>query len=154
MRVLALDYGSRTVGVAVTDELGLTAQPVETVCRKEENKLRRTYARLEVLCREYGAGLIVIGLPLNMDDTEGERARLARTFGEMIGRRTGLPVEYEDERLTTMEADEILSESGMRKDRRKTVIDQLAAVLILESYLKRTSSTALGGPPSPEGEGK
>ncbi len=137
MRILALDYGSKTVGAAVTDELGLTAQPLETVCRKEENKLRRTYARLEALCREYGVSRIVIGLPLNMDDTEGERACLARAFGETLGRRTGLPVEYEDERLTTMEADGILSETGMRKNRRKTVIDQLAAVLILESYLKR-----------------
>ena len=137
MRILALDYGSKTVGAAVTDELGLTAQPIETVCRKEENKLRRTYARLEEICREYGIESIVVGLPLNMDDTEGERARLARVFGETLKRRTGLPVEYEDERLTTAEADGFLSESGMRKNKRKAVIDQLAAVLILESYMKR-----------------
>ena len=140
MRILGLDYGARTVGVAICDPLGLTAQPLETVFRKEENKLRRTYARLEEICRARGADLLVVGLPLNMDGSEGERARLARDFGATLSRRTGLPVEYEDERLTTREAGELLSESGMPRDRRKTVIDQLAAVLILESYLKRKES--------------
>ncbi|MBQ4425722.1 MAG: Holliday junction resolvase RuvX [Lachnospiraceae bacterium] len=138
MRIIGLDYGSKTVGVAATDALGLTVQPVETVTRREENKLRRTLARIEVLCRELEAGLIVVGLPLNMDETEGERAAKAREFGEKLSRRTGLPVEFEDERLTTEAADEVLEESGMRPEKRKAVIDQLAAVLILESYLSRT----------------
>ncbi len=119
MRVLGLDYGSKTVGVAVTDPLGLTAQPLETIVRKEENKLRRTLARLEALCREYEAERIVLGLPLNMDDTEGERALMTRAFGEKLKLRTGLPVVYEDERLTTAEAEEILREAKVPPGERK-----------------------------------
>ena len=136
-RLLGLDYGSKTVGAAATDALGLTVQPVETIVRKEEKKLRRTLARIETLCREMEIGGVVVGLPLNMDDTEGERAGLAREFGEAVARRTGLPVYYEDERLTTLEADEILDETGFARKDRKEVIDQLAAVLILESYVSR-----------------
>ena len=137
MRILGLDYGSRTVGVAVTDPLGLTAQPLETVVRREENKLRRSLARVETLARELGVGLIVIGLPLRMDGTEGERAEKARAFGTALARRTGLPVVYEDERLTTVEADEVLRETGFDREKRKEVIDQVAASLILRSYLER-----------------
>lgn len=136
-RLLGLDYGSKTVGVAATDALGITVQPVETIVRREEKKLRRTLARIETLCRDMEIGAVVIGLPLNMDDTEGERAAAARDFGEAVARRTGLPVYFEDERLTTMEADEILGETGFARKDRKTVIDQLAAVLILESYVSR-----------------
>ena len=82
-------------------------------------------------------GVVVVGLPLNMDDTEGERAAAARGFGEAVERRTGLPVYYEDERLTTLAADEILDETGFARKDRKEVIDQLAAVLILESFISR-----------------
>lgn len=137
MRILGLDYGSVTVGVAVNDGLGLTVQPVETIVRKEENKLRRTCARIEELVREYGISEIVLGLPLNMDGSEGKRAEKTRVFGDMLARRTGLPVVYQDERLTTVEADEILTDSGIRRQDRKTYIDQIAAVLILEEYLRR-----------------
>ena len=137
MRILGLDYGSETVGVAVNDGLGLTVQPVETIVRKEENKLRRTCARIEELVREYGISEIVLGLPLNMDGSEGKRAEKTRAFGDMLARRTGLPVVYQDERLTTVEADEILTDSGIRRQDRKTYIDQIAAVLILEEYLRR-----------------
>lgn len=140
MRILGLDYGSVTVGVAVNDALGLTVQPVETIVRKEENKLRRTCARIEELIREYGISMLVLGLPLNMDGSEGERAEKARIFGDMLARRTGLPVVYQDERLTTVEADEILAESDVPRSERKTYIDQIAAVLILEDYLGRCSS--------------
>ena len=136
-RILGLDYGSKTVGAAATDALGITVQPVETIFRKEEKRLRRTLARIEVICSELEIAEIVIGLPLNMDGTEGERAEKAREFGEKVGRRTGLPVYFEDERLTTLEADEILDRTGHAKADRKTVIDQLAAVLILESWLSR-----------------
>ena len=136
-RLLGLDYGSKTVGAAATDPLGLTVQPVETIVRKEEKKLRRTLARIEVLCSEMEISAVVVGLPLNMDDTEGERAQLARQFGEAVARRTGLPVYYEDERLTTLEAGEILDETGFARKDRKEVIDQLAAVLILESFISR-----------------
>ena len=136
-RILGLDYGSKTVGAAATDALGITVQPVETIFRKEEKRLRRTLARIEVICSELEIAEIVIGLPLNMDGTEGERAEKAREFGEKVGRRTGLSVYFEDERLTTLEADEILDRTSHAKADRKTVIDQLAAVLILESWLSR-----------------
>ena len=137
MRVLGLDYGSRTVGVAVTDPLGLSAQPLETIVRKEENKLRRTLARLEELCRLYGAERIVVGLPLNMNGSEGERAALARAFGEKLRQKTGLPVDYEDERLTTAEAEEILREAKVPARERKQYLDKMAASLILRSWLEK-----------------
>ena len=136
-RILGLDYGSKTVGAAATDALGLTVQPLETISRQEEKRQRRTLARIAAICSELDIGEIVIGLPLNMDDSEGERAAKAREFGEKVAKRTGLPVHFEDERLTTMEAGEILDETGFGKEGRKRVIDQLAAVLILESWLSR-----------------
>ncbi len=136
-RILGLDYGSKTVGAAATDALGLTVQPLETISRQEEKRLRRTLARIAVLCEEMSIGEIVIGLPLNMDGSEGERAAKAREFGEKVAKRTGLPVHFEDERLTTLEADEILDQTRYARAERKSVIDQLAAVLILERWLSR-----------------
>jgi len=127
MRILGMDYGSKTVGVAVCDPLGIT--------RKEENKLRKTLARIESLIKEYGVETIVLGYPKNMDDTIGERARKTEEFRDMLIRRTGLPVVLWDERLTTIEANEILIESGVRREDRKKVIDKIAATLILQSYL-------------------
>lgn len=135
MRILGLDYGSKTVGVAVCDPLGLTAQGVETITRREENKLRRTLARIEALIAEYEIETIVLGYPKNMDDSIGERARKTETFRDMLVRRTKLPVILWDERLTTIEANEILIQNGIRREDRKKVIDQVAAKLILESYL-------------------
>ena len=135
MRVLALDYGSVTVGVAVSDALGITAQPVETITRKRESMLRRTLARIEELAKQYEAGTIVVGYPLNMDDTVGERARAAEAFAAQVEKRTGLPVVLWDERLTTFEADCTLDETGYGRKDRKKVIDQIAAVLILQEYL-------------------
>lgn len=130
-----MDFGSKTVGVALSDALGLTAQPVETITRKEDNKLRRTYARIEEIIKENDVNKIVIGLPLNMDDSEGERALACRDFAAALERRTGLEVVMWDERLTTVEANEILMESGVKRENRKAVIDQLAAVFILQGYL-------------------
>lgn len=135
MRLLGLDYGSKTVGVAVCDPLGLTAQPLETITRKEENKLRRTLARIESLIAEYEIETIVLGYPKNMDDSIGERAKKTEEFRDMLIRRTGLPVVLWDERLTTIEANEILIESKVRREDRKKVIDKIAAALILESYM-------------------
>ena len=113
MRILGLDYGSRTVGVAVSDPLMLTAQAVETITRKEENKLRRTLARLEVLAKEYEVSGIVIGLPKNMNNTIGDRAEKTMAFGAMVERRTGLKVVYWDERMTTISAERVLIETGI-----------------------------------------
>ena len=137
MRILGLDYGDKTIGVAVSDSAGRMALPVETIHRKEAGKLRRSLARLEELCRQYEVEQIVVGLPLNMDDSEGERAVLCRAFGEKLARRCALPVVYEDERLSSWEAEEVLSAGGVApKDRKKTE-DQIAAALILRSYLER-----------------
>ena len=135
MRILGLDFGSKTVGVAVSDGLLLTAQGVETIERKDENKLRKTCARIEELIREYESTEIVLGLPKNMNNTEGERVEKTKAFGEMLERRTGLPVHYWDERLTTVAAEQILMESGVRRENRKAVIDKVAAGLILQGYL-------------------
>lgn len=135
MRIMALDYGSKTVGVAVCDALGLTAQGVETIVRKEENKLRKTMARLEALSAEYQIEMIVLGYPKNMDDSIGERAKKTEEFRDLLERRLQLPVVLWDERLTTIEANEILIESGVRLEDRKKVIDKIAATLILQSYL-------------------
>lgn len=135
MRIIGLDYGTKTVGVALCDPLGLTAQPVETIKRKEENKLRRTLARIEEIIEEYDVTEIVVGLPKNMDDSVGERALACQEFADKLERRTGLPVTMWDERLTTVAANEVLIESGVRRENRKAVIDQIAAVFILQGYL-------------------
>lgn len=135
MRILGLDYGSKTVGVAVSDPLGLTAQRVETIWRKQENKLRRTLARIEELAAEYGVERIVVGLPKNMNNTMGERAEKTLEFREMLEKRTGLPIVMWDERLTTVAAERTLIEAGVRRENRKEYLDSMAAVLILQGYL-------------------
>ncbi len=135
MRWMGLDYGSRTVGVAVSDPLGVTAQGVETITRQAENKLRRTCARIEELIAEYEVERIIVGLPLNMNGEQGERAQKAKEFGEMVARRTKLPVVYYDERLTTVQAERTLIENRVRRENRKQYVDQIAAVFILQGYL-------------------
>ena len=137
MRVMGLDYGSKTVGVAVSDGLGLTAQGVEIIRRTSENKLRQTLARIEALVQEYEVGTIVLGFPKNMNNTIGDRAEKSLAFKEMLERRTGLPVVMWDERLTTAEAERTLMETGVRRENRKQFLDQMAAVLILQGYLDR-----------------
>ena len=132
MRLMGLDYGSKTVGVAVSDPLGLTAQGVETVWRKQENKLRQTMARIEELISEYQVERIVLGYPKNMNNTVGERAVKSLEFKEKLEKRTGLPVVMWDERLTTAEAERTLMETGVRRENRKQFLDQMAAVLIYE----------------------
>ncbi len=135
MRIMGLDYGSKTVGVAVSDPLGLTAQGIETIQRKEENKLRRTCARIEELIREYGVEKIVLGFPKHMNNDIGERAQKSLEFRDMLTRRTGLEVIMWDERLTTAEAERTLIESSVRRENRKKYIDKIAAVFILQGYL-------------------
>ena len=136
---MGLDYGSKTVGVAISDPLGFTAQGIETIDRKEENKLRKTLARIEELAKEYQVETIVLGLPKNMNNTLGERAERTLEFKEMLERRTGLPIVMWDERLTTVEAERTLIESNVRRENRKKVIDQIAAVFILQGYLDSLS---------------
>lgn len=135
MRIMGLDYGSKTVGVAMSDPLGITAQAVETIWRKDENKLRKTCARIEELINEYEVERIVLGLPKHMNNNLGERAQKALAFGEMVKRRTGLEVVMWDERLTTVEAERTLIENNVRRENRKQYIDKIAAVFILQGYL-------------------
>lgn len=139
MRILGLDYGTKTVGVAVSDPLGITAQGVETISRREENKLRRTCARIEELIREYGAEKIVLGFPKHMNNDVGERAQRTLEFRDMLMRRTGLEVVMWDERLTTVAAERTLIESSIRREDRKKYIDKIAAVFILQGYLDSLS---------------
>ena len=136
MRILGLDFGSKTVGVAISDPLLITAQGLEIIRRTEENKLRKTLARIEEIIKEYEVTEIVLGLPLNMDDTEGERAKLSREFGHKLEARCGIPVTMWNERLTTVEADEIMNEAGIKGKERKEYVDMIAAQLILEGYME------------------
>lgn len=135
MRIMGLDFGSRTVGVAVSDPLLITAQGLEIIRRKEENKLRQTYARIEALVLEYEVGEIVVGLPLHMNADQGDRAQAAREFADRLERRTGLPVQLWDERLTTVAADRAMMEAGIRREHRRDYVDSIAAALILQGYL-------------------
>ena len=140
MRIMGLDFGSRTVGVAISDSLLLTAQGVEIIRRKEENKLRQTLARIEELIVENEVEEIVLGLPKNMNDTEGVRVELTKEFKEKLERRTGLPVSFWDERLTTVAADKAMMEAGIRRENRKDYVDMIAATLILQGYLDRRNN--------------
>ncbi|MDE6601655.1 MAG: Holliday junction resolvase RuvX [Lachnospiraceae bacterium] len=142
MRIMGLDLGSKTVGVAISDPLLITAQGIEIIRRKEENKLRQTLARIEVLIEEYEVDRIVLGLPKNMNDTLGERAEFSLAFKDKLERRTGLPVVMWDERLTTVAADKAMMEAGIRRENRKDYVDKVAACLILQGYLdsRETSS--------------
>ncbi|MBD5466301.1 MAG: Holliday junction resolvase RuvX [Lachnospiraceae bacterium] len=136
MRIMGLDFGAKTVGVAVSDPLLVTAQSIETITRKSENKLRQTLARIEELIGEYQIDKIVLGLPKNMNGTEGERVEKTKEFQDMLFRRTGIPVELWDERLTTVAAERIMMESGIRREHRKEHVDAIAASLILQGYLE------------------
>ena len=128
MRVIGLDYGTKTVGVALSDALGITAQPVETITRIEE------------IISQNDVDRIVVGLPKNMNNTVGERAEACMEFAKNLERRTGLEVVMWDERLTTVSAEKALMESGVRRENRKAVIDQIAAVFILQGYLDSQSN--------------
>ena len=135
MRIMGLDYGSKTVGVAISDSLGITAQGIETIERKEESKLRQTLARIEALVKEYEVEKIVLGFPKNMNNTIGERAEKSLELKEKLERRIGVPVIMWDERLTTVEAERTLIESKVRRENRKKYVDKIAAVFILQGYL-------------------
>lgn len=136
MRIMGLDYGAKTVGVAISDELLLTAQPVETIKRERETKLRQTLARIEELMEEYQVEKVVIGLPKKLNNEEGERCEKTREFAAMVERRSGLEVILWDERLTTVLADTVLEEGGVARKNRKKYVDKVAASLILKGYLE------------------
>ena len=142
MRILGLDYGTKTVGVAVSDPLLLTAQGVEIIRRKSAGKLRQTLARIEELVEQYEVETIVLGYPKNMNNTEGDRCEQTKELKEMLERRTGLEVIMQDERLTTVAADEILQECGMPREKRKSVIDQVAAGIILQDFMENMKKSS------------
>ena len=135
MRIMGLDYGSKTVGVALSDPLGLTAQPFETITRDSDNKLRRTLARLEAIVKEYQVDSIILGFPVHMDDSISQRARKSLEFKTKLENRLRIPVIMQDERLTTAAADEVLSDMEVPASERKKYIDKIAAALILKDYL-------------------
>lgn len=131
-RVLALDFGKRRIGLAVSDELGLTAQGLETL---ERTNMREDMARLAALATEQSVSLILMGDPIHLSGRAGVQSEKAREFGRRLGERTGLPVRFWDERLTTVEADRVLRESGAGWRKRRQAVDRLSAVILLESYL-------------------
>lgn len=139
MRVIGLDYGSKTVGVALSDELMLTAQPLTTIHRDRPTKLRQTLAQIEQIIEQYDVDRIVVGWPKKLDNEEGERCEKTKEFGDMLENRTGLEIIYQDERLTTAQTDGVLEQGGIRKDKRKQYIDKMAASLILQNYLDTLS---------------
>lgn len=140
MRVMGLDVGSKTVGVAVSDYFGWTAQGIETV-KINESKSELGFERLAELVKEYEVDSFVVGLPKNMDGSIGERAQISLEYGKKLEELFDLPVTYQDERLTTMQATRMLIEEGnTSRKKRKKVIDKLAAVMILQNYLDQQSN--------------
>lgn len=135
LRLLGLDYGSVTVGVACSDGLFLTAQPVTVIRRKHETKLRQTYQQIEEIVSERGVNAIVLGLPKRLDNSVGDRAEKTEAFAADLERRTGLPVVLWDERFTTVEAHRILDAGGAKREEKEAVVDKLAATIILQSYM-------------------
>ena len=135
MRIMGLDFGSKTVGVAMSDPLLVTAQALLTITRKSPGKLRQTLAQIEQLAAEYEVDRIVLGYPINMNHTEGERCEKTQEFKQLLERRTGLPVILWDERLTTVAADRIMIDSKIRREKRSAYVDQIAAGFILQGYL-------------------
>ena len=141
MRVMGLDVGSRTVGIAVSDPMGWTAQGVEII-RINEDEENFGFDRLKELVAEYEVTKFVVGLPKNMNNSIGPRAEASMRYGDQIKELFGLPVEYQDERLTTVQAERMLVEqANTSRAKRKKVIDKLAAVMILQNYLDRNSSS-------------
>ncbi|HFI0401166.1 TPA: Holliday junction resolvase RuvX [Streptococcus suis] len=138
MRIMGLDVGSKTVGVAISDPLGFTAQGLEIIPIDEE-KGEFGLERLTELIEQYKVDKFVVGLPKNMNNTSGPRVEASQAYGDLLTERYKLPVDYQDERLTTVAAERMLIEQAdISRGKRKKVIDKLAAQLILQNYLDRT----------------
>ena len=137
MRIMGLDVGSKTVGVAISDPLGFTAQGVEII-RIDEEAGEFGFERLEEMVKQYKVDKFVVGLPKNMNNTEGPRVEASKAYGDKINELFNIPVDYQDERLTTVQAERMLVEQAdVSRGKRKKVIDKLAAQLILQNYLDR-----------------
>ena len=139
MRILGLDFGSKTVGVSLSDPFGWTAQGIETVFRKQEENIKPTIARIQELCVENQVKMIILGFPKNMNNTIGERGEKTIKFQKKLESATGLKVELWDERLSTVAAENLLLEADVSRAKRKNVIDKMAAVYILQGYLDSKS---------------
>lgn len=137
MRILALDIGERRIGAAISDPLGMTAQGLSTYTRRG---LEKDLAYFADLCKQWQAETLVLGLPLHMNGDAGDKAEGVRALAIQLEKACGIPVEFVDERLTTVAAHRILSESNTRGNKRKQVVDTVAAVLILETYLGRINN--------------
>ena len=148
-RALGLDVGDRTVGLARSDELGLTAQGLPTLAR---SSIETDLESIAEVCREHSIEVLVVGLPLNMDGSEGPRAQISRRFGDRLGQRAELPVEYWDERLTTAEVERVLLAADVSRAKRKRVVDKLAAQVILQSWMEAQASRPRDYDPDPEPE--
>ncbi|MBP5410621.1 MAG: Holliday junction resolvase RuvX [Lachnospiraceae bacterium] len=135
LRLLGLDFGSATVGVACSDGLFLTAQPLTVIRRKHETKLRQTFQQIEEIVAERGVNALILGLPKRLDNSIGDRAEKTEAFAADLERRTGLPVVLWDERFTTVEAHRILDAGGAKREQKEAVVDKLAATIILQSYM-------------------
>ena len=135
MRVMACDYGSKTIGIAVSDPFGWTAQGVEIIRRQEEEALAASIERIKELIAEYGVEKIVVGLPKNMNNTSGERVEKTLEFIEKLKKKISLPVVTWDERLSTVGAERVLLEADLSRAKRKKVIDKMAAAYFLQGYL-------------------
>ncbi len=140
MRILGLDFGSKTVGVAVTDPLGITAQAVEIIHREKENHLRKTYRRIGELIEYYQADAIVLGYPLNMDDSVGERAEKTLAFKKELEERFHVPIFLCNEQLTTVEADETMDLLGVKREDHKKYVDKIAAAIILQDWMNQNGT--------------
>ncbi|GHU62911.1 putative pre-16S rRNA nuclease [Clostridia bacterium] len=134
-RIMALDYGAKTVGVAISDALGLTAQGKETIWRKQENQLRQTLTRIETLAYEHQVTLVIVGNPKNMNNTLSERSEKSLLFKKKLEDRLNISVKLWDERLTTAQARRVLQEERISAKEQKKSLDQMAAILILQNYL-------------------
>ena len=135
MVILAVDLGKARTGLAVCDKSGILASPAGVITEYNPEKLLEKVAEQ---ARAYKAELLVMGLPRNMDGSEGESAQNARQFGAALSEKTGLPVEFQDERGTTITAHNYLNATNIRGKKRKAVVDAVAAVVILQNYLDRT----------------
>ena len=132
MRMLGVDYGDARIGLSVCDELEILASPL---CTVKSESMRKNIDKIASVAKEENVGLIVVGLPLNMDGSEGERASKSRSFGKVLEKVSGIRVEYFDERLTSVEAEEIMDRTGVKQSKRKNIVDRIAAQLILQSYM-------------------
>lgn len=137
MRVLGLDFGEKTIGIAISDPFGWTAQGLEVINRKEENNLKKSISRIEEIIKQYGVEIIVLGYPKNMNNSLGERAEKTELFKKKLESKLNIPIILWDERLSTIGAERSLLEADLSRKKRKKVIDKMAAVFILQGYLDR-----------------